>query len=152
MSRALWGKAKLDIYAFKNDILSLHQQGQNLEEIFNNLSARLAVGKRTFKRHASAIIKAAHQSPKAHYQPGSTHLVSGMIGTPSPTPPAVDTQKATERAPNPVRKPAPSPRPPSHSKSVVKPKFNHNPTVTPELLDELWGTKSDDTSKKETSE
>ena len=59
MSRAKWGKAKLNVLALKSEIECLYSENLNLEEIYQRLSAdgKLSIGKRTFKRHASDLIK-----------------------------------------------------------------------------------------------
>jgi len=34
MTRALWGKAKLEVYALKDEILTLKSEGSTIEEIY----------------------------------------------------------------------------------------------------------------------
>jgi hypothetical protein len=59
MSRANWGKAKLIVSALRSEIENLFSEDLNLEEIYQRLSAdgKINIGKSTFKRHASDIIK-----------------------------------------------------------------------------------------------
>jgi hypothetical protein len=59
MSRANWGKAKLIVSALRSDIERLYSEDLNLEEIFQHLRAdgKITIARRTFKRHASDIIK-----------------------------------------------------------------------------------------------
>ncbi len=119
MTRASWGKAKVVVYALKSEILTLHLQGQNLEEIFHSFSTRLTTGKSTFKRHASAIIKAEHHLPDITNRPTPSRLVNGILGASTP-------------APKPLRPSTDSP--PSH--------FNHSPEATEETISEIWGDDS----------
>ena len=57
--RKKWGKAKRQVELLAADLRVLSAAGLNLEETFVKLSrdGRLDVGRSTFKRHASAILK-----------------------------------------------------------------------------------------------
>ena len=57
MSRKLWGKAKLEVLALRSEILALAMDGLTVNQTYKQLADRLSVGERTFRRHASYIIK-----------------------------------------------------------------------------------------------
>jgi len=48
MTRAAWGKAKLEVYALKNEILTLKSEGSTTEEIYRAVADRLTIGQSTF--------------------------------------------------------------------------------------------------------
>ncbi len=81
MARADWGKGKHQVFILRDEICALLDGGNNLEEIYQELfSKKIIVGKSTFKRHASAIIKSRNQSLGSIASAPSSRLVNGTPG------------------------------------------------------------------------
>jgi len=76
MTRAAWGKAKHEIYAIRQDVLSLLAKGENLETIYQHLKAekKITVGRSTFKRHAAIFRNEAFPSKPVQSPPSSAAL------------------------------------------------------------------------------
>jgi len=88
MTRALWGKAKLEVYALKDEILTLKSEGSTIEEIYRAVADRLTIGQSTFYRHTSAIIQTASGTSKAEIAKPSARPAR-TIKPPSPPKPPV---------------------------------------------------------------
>jgi hypothetical protein len=124
VGRTAWGKAKHQVFVLKPEILELIGQGENLEGIYQQLTAqnKLNIGKRTFKRHAAAIRRAELVRTDLVWHP------------PSSSPPVIQEHK-----------PAPVIRtfvPPSSSKVT----FDHSPIASEDAIAGIWG---DDTLEDE---
>lgn len=150
MPRAKWGKAKLIVSALRSEIERLYSENLNLEEIYLQLSAdgKIDIGKRTFKRHASDIIKSTRTltlkrllndeiiTPDEFKTRADARL--GALASPSPLPSKNPIQEAPSQSPaaEPSSDPKPTQKPKRKSKaSSTKPKaFKHDPRATDEKL------------------
>lgn len=76
MSGIKWGHAKREVIARKSDIIALAGKGHNLEYIYKQLkeNSGLEIGSRTFRRHASALLKNS----------GGLHPKAAVVSTPTP--------------------------------------------------------------------
>lgn len=151
MSRAKWGKAKLNVLALKSEIECFYSQNLNLEEIYQRLSAdgKLAIGKRTFKRHASDLIKDTRTltlkrllndeiiTPDEFNKRIESRL--GAIASPSSQPPQNPIQEVPSQPPAAVpsseTKTNHKPQHESEARATKPKAFKHDPQATD---DELW--------------
>lgn len=134
MTRAAWGKAKHEIFTSRKDIVSLLDQGENLETIYQQLIAekKITLGQRTFRRHA-AKIRDEHLG-KTKSSKSNPNVNGAPVGEPSAQSPVVAV--AGQPATPPLNKHTPA------TKKAIK----HDNDSSPKALDKIWGTKNKSTN------
>ena len=153
MTRVAWGKAKLEIFALRKEIISLLEKGNNLHEIFQILNDKnkLTANKSVFYRHATAIRKELLSSSS-----GLDHTVvaSPSISPSLPVPLKKEPRTLSPYAPAVPNKNQASDSPPTtlknwrelkHKNSEppqsqnIKKAIKHNSDSSPEALNKIFG-------------
>lgn len=159
MSRASWGKAKLEVKSLSSEILGLTSEGLNLEEIYNVLCAsdKLTIGKSTFKRHASDIIVDNRTltlkrllNDRIITSAEFNHRVNARIGPPARSASTPTTAVSTDTAPTDEASPPRSGRTVIPGSSLKRGGFNDPDlrVATNDLLDQVYGTSKSSLEQK----